>query len=454
MDPYLLTKSTTFIIGPVASLMGYLMNGIFYVLNAITNGHANTGLAIIIMTLIIYMAMMPLTIRQQKYAKLQNKMMPEIQKIQDKYKGKKDNESMLRMNEETKEVYAKYGVSPSGSCVQLLIQMPILFALYRVIYNIPAYVTLVKNAFIAPSKGIVDGLINVIGIEKSAEILQSLDEGKLVQQFARQFTNENFAANVNDYAQNTFIDVLNRASTSNWAELIDNSVIKANGLSGAAEYTRNMLSDFNRFLGINIGDSPMYSIQNSGGKVLVIVVAVLIPVLAALTQYLNVKLMPQAETTNSGNDTANSMASSMKTMNIMMPFMSAFFCLTLPAGLGLYWIAGAVIRSVQQVFINRHIDKLDIDAIVEKNMEKAKQKAKDQKRAAKDYVNEKKVVEMASMTTKKMGSGAASNAGKASGASNTSGGSQVKYRKGSLSEKANLVSRYNGQGSRSDSSDS
>ena len=442
MDPYFLTKSTTFIIGPVATLMGYLMNGIFNILDAITKGHANTGLAIIIMTLIIYMAMMPLTIRQQKYAKLQNKMMPEIQKIQDKYKGKKDNESMLRMNEETKEVYAKYGVSPSGSCVQLLIQMPILFALYRVIYNIPAYVTIVRNAF----TGIVDGFINVIGIEESSQLLQSLvqDRDNPIAQFTRQLANENFLTNTNGYAENTFIDILNRASTSYWGRLIDNSVIKANGLSGAAEYTRNALSDFNRFLGINIGDSPWYSIQNSGGKILVIIVAALIPILAALTQYLNVKLMPQADTANSGNDTANSMASSMKTMNIMMPFMSAFFCLTLPAGLGLYWIAGAVIRSVQQVFINKHIDKLDIDAIVDKNMEKAKQKAKDKKRAAKDYVNEKKVVEMASMTTKKMGSSDASLADKASPAS---AGGQAKYRKGSLSEKANLVSRYNGSDS-------
>ena len=74
-------------------------------------------------------------------------MSPELQAIQAKYKGKKDNDSMLAMQQETKEVYAKYGVSQTGSCLQLLIQMPILFALYRVIYSIPAYVTIVKNAF-------------------------------------------------------------------------------------------------------------------------------------------------------------------------------------------------------------------------------------------------------------------------------------------------------------------
>ena len=54
---------------------------------------------------------------------------------------------MMAMQQETKAVYAKYGVSPTGSCVQMLIQMPILFALYRVFMNVPAYVNQVKEAF-------------------------------------------------------------------------------------------------------------------------------------------------------------------------------------------------------------------------------------------------------------------------------------------------------------------
>ena len=74
------------------------------------------------------------------------------------------------------------------------------------------------------------------------------------------------------------------------------------------------------------------------------------------------------------NDPAAQMQQSMKTMNIMMPLMSAFFCLSLPAGMGVYWIAGAVIRSIQQIVINKHIDKTDIDAEIAKNTEKYKKK--------------------------------------------------------------------------------
>lgn len=143
----LLTKTNTFIIGPVATLLGFIMNAIFIFLSSVFHVE-NLGLCIILFTIIIYGLMTPLTIKQQKFSKLQVRMNPELQKIQKKYKGKQqDQASMMKMNEETKAVYEKYGVSPSGSCLQMLIQLPILFALYRVIWNIPAYVSGVKEEF-------------------------------------------------------------------------------------------------------------------------------------------------------------------------------------------------------------------------------------------------------------------------------------------------------------------
>ena len=97
----------------------------------------------------------------------------------------------------------------------------------------------------------------------------------------------------------------------------------------------------------------------------------MVPFLAALTQWLNTKLMPQPV---QDDGTPNAMASSMKTMNLMMPIMSAVFCFTLPAGMGLYWIAGAVVRSVQQVAINKHIDNINLEELVKKNVEKNNKK--------------------------------------------------------------------------------
>ena len=126
----LLTKSSIPIIGQLASIMGWIMDGIYRVLDLV--GIQNLGLCIIIFSIIIYLLMTPLQVKQQKFSKLSSVMQPELQKIQKKYKDKKDQASMQKMQEETQLVYQKYGVSPTGSCVQLLIQFPVLMALWQV----------------------------------------------------------------------------------------------------------------------------------------------------------------------------------------------------------------------------------------------------------------------------------------------------------------------------------
>ena len=112
------------IIKQVAWLLGQVMNALFNVLDLI--GIPNIGLAIFLFTIIVYLLMMPLTIKQQKFSKLSAKMNPELQAIRNKYKNRTDTDSQMQMNAETQAVYAKYGVSPTGSCLQLFIQMPIL----------------------------------------------------------------------------------------------------------------------------------------------------------------------------------------------------------------------------------------------------------------------------------------------------------------------------------------
>ena len=352
----LLTQYDGKILGPIAKILGYILNWIFIVLEKI--GIPNIALAIILFTIVIYLLLMPLTIKQQKFSKLSAKMNPEIQAIQAKYKGKKDQASMAAMNEETQAVYKKYGVSPSGSCVQLIIQMPILFALYRVIYNVPAYVSSVKQIFIP----FVSEFINKAN---ALSFISNSENFSVASQFSKQFENEAFKLGAdNTYVINTFIDVLNRASTAEWA----NIAAKYPDIADLCNKTYETVTKFNNFFGLNIANSPKYYILDWKNSIGLAIGALLIPVLSALTQWLNTKLMPQAAAGD--DDKANAMAASMKSMNIMMPLMSLVFVFTLPIGMGIYWIAGAIIRSIQQVFINKHIDKMDIDAIVAKNTEK------------------------------------------------------------------------------------
>ena len=359
MYSVLLTQHDGKILGPIAKVLGYILNGIFVVIEKI--GMPNIALAIILFTIVIYLLLMPLTIKQQKFSKLSAKMNPEIQAIQAKYKGKKDQASMAAMNEETQAVYKKYGVSPSGSCVQLLIQMPILFALYRVIYNVPAYVGSVKNVFIP--------FVNEFITKANAlSFISNSDNFSVASQFSKQFENEAFKLGAdNTYVINTFIDVLNRASTSEW----NNISVKYPDIADLCTRTYETVTRYNNFFGLNIANSPSYYIKDwwsNSGSIALAIGALLIPLFSALTQWLNTKLMPQADTGD--DDKANAMAASMKSMNIMMPIMSLIFVFSLPIGMGIYWIAGAVIRSVQQIFINKHIDKINIDEIVAKNTEK------------------------------------------------------------------------------------
>lgn len=407
---------------PIAILLGYLMDGIFVLLDKM--GIPNIGLSIILFTIVIYGCMTPLTIKQQKFSKLSAKMNPELQEIQKKYKNKKDNDSMMAMNEETRAVYDKYGVSPTGSCLQLLIQMPILFALYRVIYSMPAYVQQIKAAFFP----LVDNLIRQDG---SAELLQGFKNAAM---YAKQFTNEAFLNGTTAYVQNTYIDCLNKASSLEWQSIID----RFPSLSNDVTNTMAKLSEYNNFLGLNIANSPSFIIKDAfqSGAYAMIVAALMVPFLAAFTQWLNVKLMPQPETKGK-NAQQDSMAASMKTMNMMMPIMSAIFCFTLPAGMGIYWIAGAVVRSIQQVLINKHLDKIDMDEVIQKNLEKREKKL------------EKKGVsginDYASINTKKMNRVQSNYTQAEKDEMLRKAADYYEYHRkpGGIAEKANLVREYN-----------
>jgi len=425
----LLTQDDGALLGPISRLLGFIMEGIFNVLDAI--GIPNIGLSIIIFTIVIYLLLMPLTIKQQKFSKLSAKMSPELQAIQKKYKNKKDNDSMMAMNQETQAVYAKYGVSPTGSCVQLLIQMPILFSLYRVIYAMPAYVSKIKDSFyplVEKLRGDAGAVEYVKGLQNSA-------------MFLKQFENESFTGGNVQYVENTLIDCLNRASTAEWNGLSE----QFSALSADVSITLEKLNEYNNFLGLNMANSPSFTMKDafSTGNYLLIVGALLIPLLAALTQWINTKLMPQANA-NSGNDTADNMAQSMKMMNTMMPLMSAFFCFTLPAGMGLYWIAGAVVRSIQQIMINRHIDKMDINEVIKKNEAKAAKKIEKMKASYENVSN------YAAMKTKSVGSNASyvNTPEKEEALKKANEYYSKNAKPGSIAAKANMVKEYNEKNNR------
>ena len=343
MTSLFLTQDSRFILGDIAKILGWIINQIFNFLDSI--GIANVGFAIILFTIIVYMLMIPLTYKQQKFSKMSMRMNPEIQAIQKKYKGKQDQASMLKMQDETKAVYAKYGTSPTGTCLPMLVQLPVLLAVYAVVYAIPAYIDKIKMAYYP----LVTDLLNTAG---GSAFIQGLKS-------AASFQKRDFAL------ENTIIDVLNKATTAEWESI----AAEFPSLSGVVESTQHTLSGFNNFLGLNIVNSPWYTIKESfsEGNYLWIIVALLIPVLAGLSQWFSLKLMPQAGASGDGEN--NEMMQSMKMMNNFMPLMSVYFCAILPVGVGIYWIMSAVVRTIQQLVINKQLSKMDIDEEIKKNIE-------------------------------------------------------------------------------------
>ena len=437
MSDILLTAYPGSILGPIAKLLGILMDWIYSGISNITGGRVESVvLSIVIITIIIYMCLLPLTIKQQKFSKLSQKMQPEMQAIQAKYKNKKDQASMMAMQEETQLLYQKYGISPMGSCVQMLIQMPILFALYRVFYNIPAYLSGVKSSF----TGLVDSIQQTSGYQNT--LVSLMEKYNVVTSSGLNASNaaSKLADASGDTLSNYIIDILYKLPSKGWDALMDGKFF--DGIQSAVEKAHDALLHFNYFLGLNISDTPWYIIKSNFTDkpdkwLLFVILALLIPVLSYLTQMLNIKLMPQA---TNGND---QMANQMKMMNLMMPLMSLFICFTVPVGLGIYWICSALVRGIQQFFVNRHIENLDLEAVMAKNEEKAKKK-REKMGLSEDYIKKAAQIKTKSIDNKANVSVSAGTEEKLAKAAEYKANAKA----GSLASKANMVKEFNERNSR------
>ena len=313
------------ILNPIASLLGLIMNGIFEFFNFF--GIQNIALSIFVFTFIVKTLMFPLTIKQQKFSRLQSRITPEVQKIQEKYKGKKDQASVQKQQMETQAVYKKYGANPTSGCLPMLITLPIMFALYRVINNIPSHVNLVGDEY------------RVV-----AEAIKNTGTGVL----------SDIVANFDKLELNTLDDIIKSLAlftSSQWEKLSNISLSKA-GLDAIGN-----IGKINNFFGLSITNTPSWKS-----------ISILIPLISMGLNFVQNKQMNIK--TNTKDATPNPMAS----MNVVMPIMSGFFCLMLPIGVGLYWIANSLFSIIQQFFVNKRLDSVDIDELVEKSQEKAKNK--------------------------------------------------------------------------------
>ena len=321
-------------LGPIATVLGWIMNAIYEFFHLF--GIQNIALSIIFFTFIVRTLMLPLTIKQQKFTKLSSRMNPELQKIQAKYKGKKDEASLRKQQEESQALYQKYGANPTSGCLPLLITLPIMFALYSVINNIPAYVTSVKELYEPVATGIM-------GEANYVDTLKDILEGA---------TNIRLTGGNDLLSVNYVIDALAKFQKAQWDAL----TTAFSSMGTIIETSYKNIAHVNNFLGLNIAEKPGWAFPG-----------ILVPLLAMGLQFVQGK---QLEVKNKANN-ADPSANAMKSMNVVMPIMSGVFCVTLPTGIGIYWIATSVYAIVQQFFVNKYMDKIDVDALIAKNVAKA-----------------------------------------------------------------------------------
>ena len=334
----LLTQSTTPIIGWIATLLGYVMDLIFRALSSV--GIENIGLCIIFFTIFVRLLLLPLMVSQQKFQKLNAVMQPEINKIQKKYRGKKDAVSMQKQNDEIKAVYEKYGTNTTAGCLQMFIQLPIMFALYQVIRKIPAYIPEVKAHYVTIVKSIsgLDGFVAKLN--------------KVIEGLGSNYVRSIEASSKVDY----IIDQMTYFTQDAWGKLAD----AFPDASSVITQHSGRIIDMNNFVaGINISQTPGFHPS----------IYWIIPILAGLFQFLSAKTMPQPS-----QNAGDSAASMTKSMTTIMPLMSVYFCLIMPVGIGIYWITSAILQLIQQLVLNKYFDRVDMDKLVEKNLEKAAKK--------------------------------------------------------------------------------
>lgn len=413
----ILTQQGGFIIKPIARLLGIILNAIYELMSNM--GIASIGVSIILFTLLIRLCLLPSLIKQNKSTKVMNYIQPEINKITKKYRGKKDQDSLLRQQNEVREIQSKYGVGMTAGCLISLIQMPIFLALYNVIQNIPAYVNKIYEYYSPIAKAIKadpDAITKFQNLQK--------------EEYASLLTRIKFDADNID----TFVDVLAKLPSDAWDKLTEtfagNTEI-VNAISNNADHIRN---SYNFIGGIDLSRVPG----------LALTAAFAIPVFSTLFQFLSMKVTPQQK---SDDPTQQATMKTMKFMMYFFPIMSFFVCVSVPAGVGLYWATGSFISFITTLFINIYFNHCDMKKIVEKC--KAKAAIKNEKRKASgkksfmERMQEAAYGQSESQSTQPVSKVISTSLKNYTSSTMSNNGEVKKYREGSLAAKANVMQRYN-----------
>lgn len=368
----ILTQNSGMIMGPVTKLLGFIFNAIYNLFYGM--GVESIALSIVVFTIIVRLLIFPFNIKQTRSSKIQQYLKDDFQKITKKYKGKKDQESMLAQQKETRELQEKYGIKMTQGCLTSLIQFPVFIGLYNVIQNIPAYVPKVKALY----EPIATAIYNS---DKAYTVLQKfVEECKpprfVVKQLVEFTSSTSISSDEGVKALNSIIDMLYKCNNDLFAKL--GEVFSANPqVAEVISQNQDAISRVNHFIfGINLTEAPGFKLTP----------ALLIPILSFVCQLLAMIVTPTNET---GDPQQDAQMKSMRRSMYFMPLMSFAVTVSAPAGLGIYWAVSAFISFLITVLTNVYYDHVDMEKIVEKAQIKAAKNIEKRKASGKKTFMEK-----------------------------------------------------------------
>lgn len=270
-----------------------------WLLGTIYNLIGSYGLSLIVFTIVIKTILFPLSVHQQKSMAKTASLQPKMQEIQRKYRNNKEKQS-----EELMKLYKEEKVNPTMGCLPMLIQLPIIYGLYRVITRPLQYIS-------GLSLDVIQNITTTLGLVDTT----GMDADKA-------------AKSIEVFAQNSQIAV---------AKALEANLDKFPDLSGVT------MIDFNLW-GIDLAGKPIDHMFS---------VLILIPVLAGITAFASswytANFGPSAAMATEQTKSMN------RTMMFTMPLMSIWFTFSFEAGIGIYWIMSNVMMLAQQFVLNKII---------------------------------------------------------------------------------------------------
>ncbi len=314
------------IVGPFARLLGAVFNFLFNIVYGITPV-ASLAIAIILFTVIVRACLVPLMVKSHKSTYMMQKIQPEMTKIQNKYKGKNDPQSQQKMAYELQKLQKDNGVSMLGGCLPMLIQLPILYAMFYIFQQAFNYVDVINVLY-----NEITEIFMAIAVAERVELLKPI---ALAHNMSMDLA-----------VEADMFGLVNVLTKADWTSILTNAGTEISAVLSPLAEKKNAIE---YLLGISL-------VNNSGWKF----PGIILPILAGFTTWLSTKIQTdkQKKSQEQGqNKTADSINGSMNTMMMIMPFFMAFICLSMPAALGLYWTIGNVIQILTSLILNKYFDK-------------------------------------------------------------------------------------------------